>query len=191
MKKIFIFIKKYWLIGLVVVAVILYVVNLFIKGNTNFNPSPSATPGAATYKSLIPGVSTSNQVSTVLGIPIDTKTTSNQTVSEYSSTNKNRFHEVTFTNGVTALIKEVVNSNDNVESTYITDIYGVAPYILYNKIDNNPFNLYIYPQYGISYLGGGDDTVLEIWYFQPTTIDDFTKNWGTGFSETQSINNTY
>jgi outer membrane protein assembly factor BamE (lipoprotein component of BamABCDE complex) len=186
MKKIPAAIKKYWFIPLVSIAAIVYLASILIK-----SPPPTISPTpvtkTATFDSLTPGISTQDQVNTDLGKPVNTKTTDGQTVFDYKSTSQNRFHQVTFTNGVATLIKEVVTSTDNIKSDFVTNNYGVAPYMFYNNNANNAFNLYIYPSNGIAYLGHTDGTILEIWYFQPTTIDDFTKNWGTGFSKTQPI----
>jgi len=184
MRKILSAIKKYWFITLVLIGIVFYIVNLFIKSpSSNISPTPIAK--IASYGSLTPGVSSQNQVNASLGKPVDTKTINNQIVSDYKSTSQNRFHQVTFTNGVATLIKEVVTSTDSIKSDLVTSTYGVAPYLLYNENTNNAFNLYVYPASGVAYLGHTDGTVLEIWYFQPTTIDDFIKNWGSGFSKTQ------
>ena len=81
-----------------------------------------------------------------------------------------------------SLIKEIVNSNDNIDASFVTNSYGIAPNMLYEDLSNSVFNLYVYPQNGIAYLGAADGTLKEIWYFQQTKLDDFIKNWGTGFS---------
>ena len=178
------FIRKYWILLLVVIAFILYVANLFIKSPTQTNKTHTNTPPSATFKSLVPGISTPDQVAEQLGKPVSTKTVNGETISQYKSTNQYRFNEVIYTNGSAQLIKEIVNSNDNINADYVTNVYGVAPYMFYNTLSNNHFNLYVYPQNGIAYLGHTDGTLLEIWYFQPTTIDDFVKTWADGYSLT-------
>jgi hypothetical protein len=184
MKKIWSFTKKYWFLPLISLAAIAYLANLLIKSPPSTTGTNSGSQKVATYGSIAPGVSTQDQVTTALGKSTGTETINGQTAFQYKSTNQNRFHQVIYNNGTVSLIKEVVNSNDNIKSDYVTNQYGMAPYMLYNDQSNNYFNLYVYPSNGIAYLGHADGTVLEIWYFQPTTLDDFIKNWGTGFSET-------
>lgn len=193
MKKILNFIKKHWFLFLLILTSAFYFVNLSIKGPPETNPNVSQAPivKVATFGTLTPGSSTANDVAKVLGSPIDTKTTDGTTTNQYKSTNQYRFHVVTFANGVAILIKKVVNSGDNITSDPIRSTYGVAPNLLYNKLNNNPFNLFVYPAAGIAYLGHEDGTMLEIWYFQPTTIDDFIKNWGSGFSKTPPNNDAF
>lgn len=193
MRNIFTFIKKYWILIMIFLAGILFVLNAILKGPSQPTPSPSpASSNIATFGSLKPGTSTTNDVTGVLGRPIDTKNENGQTISEYKSTNQYRFNQVTFTNGTATLIKEIVNSNDNKNVSSITSIYGTAQNILYEKLPSSVFNLYVYPQNGIAYLGAVDGTLKEIWYFQPTTIDNFITDWGQDFSKTPvKDTNTY
>jgi hypothetical protein len=178
--------KKYWFVLLVFLTAVVYIVSILIKSpKTTPVPTPVSSK-TSTFGTLTPGISTIDQVNEGLGKPVNTIATDSQTVSEYASTSKHRFHQVTFTNGVATLIKEIVSTTDDVKSDYITKDYGDAPYLLYNNEPNNYFNLYVYPQNGIAYLGHADGTVLEIWYFQPTTIDTFINTWGTGFSQTKT-----
>src|SRR5258706_2880693 len=185
MKKLTGFIKKYWILIMLVLAGILYVINFFLKGPISpVTPTPTPINKIAAFGSLIPGVSNENDVLNVLGRPIDTKTENGLVTSQYKSTNQYRFNKVIFTNGTTKLIKEIVNSNDNKDASSITSIYGAPQYTLYEKLSNSVFNLYVYPQNRIAYLGATDGTLKEIWYFEPTTIDNFIKDWGQDFETT-------
>ncbi len=189
MTKIISFFKKFWILILVILAAILYLLNIIIKGNA---PTTPQTPPSATvtpFKSLIPGVSTEDQVATALGRPVSSKTIDNQKISDYRSTNQYRFHEVVFTNGKAILIKEIVNSTDNKEADSIKTILGEPDYTLYSKLENDPFNLYVYPEKGLAYIGHPDGTLLEIWYFESTTIENFIADWGQDYSATKIENN--
>jgi len=185
MKKVIGFIKKYWVLLIIILAVTLYIVNLFLRGSqSNGTPTPTPNNKVATFGSLTPGTSSTTDVTNTLGRPIETKTVNGEVVSQYKSTNQYRFHEVVFTNDTAKLIKEIVNTNDKINSDFITNTYGVASNILYEQLANSTFNLYVYPANGIAYLGHTDGTVLEIWYFEPTTIDKFITDWGQGYSNT-------
>lgn len=186
MKKIFEFVKEYWMLIMIGVAIVLYIVSLFVKGPPGTGVSPTPTPNnkVATYKNIVPGTSTEKDVTSVWGRPVTSETSNGQTVSDYRSTNQYRFHQVIYTNGTAKLLKEIVNSNDNINSDYITGTYGTTKYKLYEKYPHSSFNLYVYPTNGIAYLGHVDGTVKEIWYFEPTTFDNFVSLWAQDFSTT-------
>lgn len=168
------------------VAIILYIVSLFVKGppGTEANPTPTPNTKVATYKNLTPGISTEKDVTSVWGRPVTTETINGQTLSDYKSTNQYRFHQVVYVNGTAKLLKEIVNSNDNINADYVTGTYGSIKHKLYEKYPHSSFNLYVYPANGIAYLGHVDGTVKEIWYFEPTTFDNFISLWAQDFSTT-------
>lgn len=165
------------------IAIVLYIVSLFVKGPAkDANPTPTPVAKVATYKNLIPGTSTENDVTSVWGRPVTTETLDGQKVSDYRSTNQYRFHQVIYYNGKAKLIKEIVNSNDNINADYITGTYGTTADKLYEKYPHSSFNLYVYPSNGIAYLGHVDGTIKEIWYFEPTTFENFIVDWGQDYS---------
>lgn len=182
MNKFSLFIKKFWFIPLVLVVAIIYIANLLVQTPKN-KPTPTLSAKAPTFKTITPGISTVDQVNSSLGKPIDTKSENNSIVSDYKSKSVNRFHQITSTNGTVTLIKEAVTFDQNIKSEYITNEYGDSIYILYPKSNYQYFDLHVYPSNGIAYLGHPDGTVSEIWYFQPTTIDNFLKTWGTNYSQ--------
>lgn len=185
MDKVIKFIKKYWIVIFVVAAIILYVTNLLIKKPT---PPPTQNTQAqqgASYKNITPGVSSEADLIKALGNPIKTTTVGAQKTDEYNSTSPTRRHTITIQNGNVVLIKEIVSSNDTTTSSSITTVYGTAPDILYSHVPDDPFKLYVYPANGIAYLGHSDGTLLEIWYFKPTTIEDFVNLWGQDYQITQ------
>ncbi len=171
------------------VAVILFVsvfmLNILIKPKNT--PSTSATPApdtkTARFGSLVPGTSSQTDVNGVLGRPVSTKQQGTMTVSEFRSSNQYRFHEVIFQNGTAVLIKQIINSNDNLDSSFVTNQFGSAPFKLYENLSNSSFSLYIYPQNGIAYLGHTDGTLKEIWYFEPSSFEDFNSKWASDFSQ--------
>ncbi len=185
MSKIINFLKRIWIPVLVIAFIILVFLNIFLKPvnspSTSQTPSPDAQQ--AKFGNITPGSSTQTDVNGILGRPISTKTTGTLTVSEFRSSNQYRFHEATFRNGTLALIKQIVNTNDKLNVTYVTNQFGTAPFKLYENKSHSTFNLYVYPQNGIAYLGHADGTLLEIWYFEPTSFDNFLSLWAKDFSK--------
>lgn len=145
--------------------------------------TPTPVSKIASYKNITPGVSSKTDLDRVLGSPLRTITTGGSTELEYKSTNVNRPHIAIEENGVIVLIREIVNSIDKKFVDDVTSAYGAPQYILYNQDPNNAFRLYVYPANGIAYIAHPDGTLLEIWYFAPTTIDSFIQKWGQGYSQ--------
>lgn len=184
MKRIIDFFKRFWLVILIVLAILLFVADKIIKSKTSsllVLPAPISA-GVADYKSIVPGKSTLEEVNKLLGLPIEQNEKNGKTIAEYESSSKYRNNVVTVQNGVATLIKEVVAATDNKKAESITSLYGIAPYQLYEQRPSSTFDLYVYPNNGIAYIGHEDGTLLEVWYFQPTTIESFSDSWGQGYS---------
>jgi hypothetical protein len=184
MRKVIDFFKRSWLLILIVLAIFLFIADKIIKPKTSgllVSPTPIST-GVADYKSIVPGKSTLDEVNDLLGFPIEQNEENGKTIAEYESSSKYRNNVITVQNGVTTLIKEIVTATDNKKAESVTGVYGTAPHRLYEQKPSSTFDLYVYPNNGIAYLGHEDGTLLEIWYFQPTTIETFSNSWGQGYS---------
>lgn len=189
MQKIRNFLKKYNWIWIVFIVLVAYFGDLYLQKSQRKNISPTPTPNmqAASYKSVVPGISTEADLNKVLGTPVKTTINGSQKIDEYKSTSELRLHGAIIENGKVVFIKEIVSAHDTLTTKNITDVYGNAANVLYNsKFPNASFNLYVYPPNGIAYLGHVDGTLLEIWYFAPTTIGDFTSRWAQDYSPTPS-----
>lgn len=183
MQKIISFIKKYWILLFTVLAAVLYIAKLIIvPAQTKVSPSPTPSDQVASYKSIVPGVSTEADLKTLLGTPVKTTIDKNQSTDEFKSTSELRRHIATIQNGKVTFFKEIVSSNDKTTANDIINIYGSATDVLYSKLPNSVFKLYVYPQNGIAYIGASDGTLLEIWYFKPIDISNFISQWGQEYS---------
>jgi len=184
MGNVFIFVKKYWLFFLIVLAFILFITSKFLEKTSQAPTSPSpATKKIASFGEISPGNTSIDKVNELLGFPVDTNKVDGKDVYDYETNNKYIHHKVIVENGIAKLVKEAVNIEDNKNADTIRGVYGLAPYVLYEQEPNSVFNLYVYPENGITYLGHEDGTLLEIWYFEPTTIDSFISLWAQNFSQ--------
>jgi hypothetical protein len=163
---------------------------IFGVSNQKKPSSPTPTPQEISYKNIIPGTNTQADLEKILGTPIATKQDQNQTVDEYQSSVDLLPHTGYFVDNTLTFFKEIISSTDKKDSSFITDVYGDAPNVLYNKSPNSSFNLYVYPDKGIAYVGHPDGTLLEIWYFEPMTIDKFITDYAGDYSKTMPTNNT-
>jgi hypothetical protein len=174
--------KSYLKIFIILLIIAFTALVIFISQRSrdvDLTPPPSA---GASYKSITPGESTREGVLDELGSPINSPE-SNTLM--YESTNPNLSNEINLTEDRVTLIKEIVSPSDNKTTEDVTTVYGESPHVLYGPDSTFGFYLYIYPDKGIAYLGHFDEPVLlEIWYFPPTTYNNFKNTWAKQYSET-------
>ena len=187
MNKVREFFKKYsWTWIIVVVAVAIIGEAYLQRSKTTPTAKPTPVARIATYKEIVPGVSSEADLNKILGTPLKTTINGSEKIDEYKSTSELRRHIAIIQSEKVVFIKEIVSAHDTTKASDITSIYGTASNILYTKYPNSTFNLYVYPSNGIAYLGHKDGTLLEIWYFQPTTITDLLSTWGVDYSTSPS-----
>ena len=163
-------------------------INLFKKtnivNNTNIVNKTNTRTKQADYKSIVPGITTKEQVLSKLGNPV--KKTDN--LLEYHSNNPNYNNQIQIEEDKVSFIKEYISLADNRNSKQITQVYGEPKNILYGPDANSGFFLYVYPENGIAYIGHSTSgLLLEIWYFPPTNIDNFMKKYAQEYSEKTKI----
>lgn len=191
MNKIIEFIKNKKITILTIIS-LSFLIFIVIKINNNKqNPIvqeiPISTPvnKIADFNEIIPGKTSLERINELLGKPLNSTISGELNVSSYKSTNQYRNHKVYSKEGLAELVvEEVINGSKT--SNDIRKIYGIAPEMLYEKTLTSVFNLYVYPSNGIAYLGHEDGGILEIWYFVPTTIEDFITRWGSDYSKEPS-----
>lgn len=187
MRNVFKFIaKKKWLIisGVFVITALFY---YFLRpaGFTNRQQSESQTPG---FKEITPGTSTENDLVALLGEPKDKTDTSTGTVYKYSSNSEVRTNDFLITNGTVSLIKEIVTTAKEKSLQDINTKYGTATYTLYGQDAVSGFNLYVIPDKGIAYVANLiNNTLLEIWYFKPTTYQNFVSLYAQDYQKTPPV----
>ncbi len=182
MKKFIAFAKKHSWVWIIVVVIVSIVGDAIITQKNKPVPTPTPVPKVADYKSVIPGISTESDLNKILGTPVKTTIDGNRKLDEYKSTSELRLHNAVIENDKVIFIKEIISSYDTTKSSDLTSLYGEPPVKLYSKFPNASFYLYVFPSNGIAYLGHTDGTLLEIWYFIPTTIQEFLSKWATEYS---------
>jgi hypothetical protein len=167
------------LVGLIIIGIIVY--EQLIKSSSSTNvPIPKEQ---AKYQDLAPGTSTRSDVINKLGEPASQTTNT----LNYKSSAAVKTNDVIMQGDTVKLIKEVVTLEDNKNVSDIKDQYGEPEYMLYGPRQEASFYLYIYPEKGIAYIGSEDQTtLLEIWYFAPTTIEQFKVSIAPDYSNTPS-----
>ncbi len=183
MKRFFEIVKRYSWLSIIIVVLIAIFGDAYLTRSKNVpSASPTPVPKAASYKDIVPGITTEEDLNKILGTPLKTTINGSEKTDEYKATTGLRHHIAIVQSGKVVFIKEIITSKDTTKASDITAIYGTAPNILYSKFPNATFDLCVYPANGIAYLGHKDGGLLEIWYFQPTNIDDFISIWGKDYS---------
>lgn len=174
-----------WKVLLVLVAAILMVTFITLRSQPNDQEQNGSVSKGASFKSLIPGQSTKSDAIEKLGEPLNDKEPGSL---DFESKNPNLPHRVATENEKITFIKEIITAEDGKTSIDITALYGEAPYVLYGLDSIHGFNLYIYPDKGIAYLGHVKEPILlEVWYFQPTTFEEFRDKWAPGYYDTPQV----
>lgn len=167
-----------FLVFLSTVSVVFIVVKTR-QNKTTTTPLPKNT-AQAIYKSITPGLSTTKDVTELLGNPVK----SEENLSEYTSQSPNRNNKISFENNTVSIVKEIITYKDNKRTTDVIEIYGVAEKILYGPDAEAGFFLFVYPSNGLAYIGNPmGKTLLEIWYFPPMDINDFKTKYASEYSD--------
>ncbi len=186
MEKIIDYIKQYKIILLLFGAsIILSTIYLITTSQQGTEEPPTEEPPTetASFNSIAPGVSTEKTVREQFGEPLSVTEKGLKKTLEYESSSLTRRHQVTVEETQVLFIKEIVSINDDKRSPDLVQKYGIPTSVLYNKTSpNDTFPLYVYPEKGLAYLGHEDGTLIEIWYFPPTSIDEFINKWAQNYS---------
>lgn len=181
MTKMLAFIKNNKILVGVILIVALYLANLFLERGQVSTPSPQpTTPSQAVYEeSIIPGKSTKGDLVKKLGEPLDSQ---GQKLM-FKSNSSERNHEATVEQDKVVFIKEIVTLKDEKRIDDIQKELGEPEHFLYGPQSVGGFNLYIYAENGLAYIGHPETGLLfEIWYFPPTTFDEFRTKYAPGYS---------
>lgn len=183
-----IFNKKFiyfFLISLSLMSTI-FVITKIYKNSLVSHKTPTSPPSnnQAAYQKIVPGVSSKNDVISLLGEPL----TEEENTIEYKSSSPNFNHQITLDQEKVSFIKEIITLKEKKSSKDITNVYGVPKKMLFGPDAAAGFYLFVYPENGIAYVGHPESgLLLEIWYFPPTNMEDFISKYTQGYSETRQI----
>jgi len=172
---------------LLTILVVLMIVNKFITQektqNTKSQNLTQPTEKPPSFKDVVPGKSTKEEVIAKLGNPVKEETGKN--LLEFKSTAPGKPHQILLEGDKVSLIKETVTLEDKKTVNDIKKVYGEPKYVLYGPRYIAGFHLFVYPEKGIAYIGQEQSGVLlEVWYFYPTTLEEFIKKFAPDYSKT-------
>lgn len=167
-------------IALLVVLTLISIVFIFLKVK---KPSvPSSTSNFNSWNSITPGTSTESDVTASLGKP---KEKIGDTL-YYGSKSPTRDNQISLQGGVVGLVKESVAFSESRKTSEITSKFGDPTFTLFGPEAVNGQYLFVYPDKGVAFIGNPVvGSLFEVWYFLPTTIDLFTKDYAPDYSLSQ------
>lgn len=173
--------------GVSLLSVAFIIVNVYLSQKNSPQKLSSVTGSKSiTFNQIVPGQTTKDQVIQKLGNPLETSVTATDSGTLFYKSTVNTMNDsVYITSGTVTLIKEIVSYKDTRTITDITNVYGIPIYSLFSAVPGT--KLYIYPDKGTAFVGNAAlNSLEEIWYFAPTSLENFEKTWAQGYSETQS-----
>ena len=183
MKK---FIKEHWfLIFLAFLATVLVTLKFLIY-ITPIPLQPSSVSQSNTWKEIVPQVSTSKDLQKILGQPIDIQKEKDLVVYFYPSETENwptKIYVSETTQKVT-LIKRFFPSPSETYQSFISQ-FGPPDKELFGPHQGAGFSVFVFLKKGVAIVANPNSgMILEIWYFSPTTLEDFLSSWGKDLTST-------
>lgn len=160
-----------------ILALIVGVVAFFYTQSGKFfppttGPAPREEPAINMWKGISPGVSTTENLATVVGNPESSTQNGATIIYSYPSANQYWKDEVDTQNNAVVFIRERIFSPSDTSLKSLTAKIKEEPTRLYGADHQSGTLLYAFPQSGVAYLANSfQDTVYQVWYFPPTTVE--------------------
>lgn len=137
-------------------------------------PTPYSLPTVNTWNGIEPGVSSLQSLVSAMGAPVSS--TQNRTTTTYSYPSDNQYwkNEVDVENNSVAFIRARIFPPSDTSLKSLTSKLKEKPTQLYGPDHQSGTLLYLYPSSGVAYVANSfRDTVYQVWYFTPTTVNGF------------------
>jgi len=169
--------RRFWAIVLIATTTFLLFAFLFSKIS-----GLGGKASQSSWRGVIPGKTKEDQLTNLLGAAVDQKQEGGKTIYQYSSESRYRPNDVIVEQNKVVLVKEeIFGPEKGILTDYITK-FGKPAQVLYGT-HGMTAPLYLFAKAGLAiYANPHDGKILEIWYFQPTTTQSFTRNFGQGLT---------
>lgn len=132
-----------------------------------------AKTGSAYKDRIYPGKTTKNQVQSKLGTPEKTGGVNGAESYLYQTTNQFRKDQVEFSGDLVSVVKEQVIANEKGKLADYFKKYGKEESILYGPHLTFAPGSFWGKSGLIVFANQNDGTIIEIWYFEPQTLEEF------------------
>ncbi len=180
MLNIIIFIKRFWYIFVFIFLVLMLVIFVVLQNkkiSTISGPSPS--PQLTSYKNVIPGKTTLEELKSQLGSPVEISNQGNLQIYKYPSQFTNYPSQFFVSSDKVNFVIEPVKYEEKRNIQDYLNEFGQPDKKLYNPNLGPAIPGYLYLSKGvIAFAHDADGTLIEVWYFEPTTLANFMNTWG-------------
>lgn len=170
--------KKYRIyVFLFTILVFLILVKLLVK-------PIEIKPQDNTFENITPGQTNQKTLEKTLGKPVKTESINNNEVYYYQTTKPN-WADLFYIDNESKKISLIKNFDVKTEETYqfFIDRFGSPDNKLYGPDSQNGFFVFTFLNKGVSILANpNSNSILEVWYFIPTDINQFLLSFGQGLS---------
>lgn len=172
------FLRKYFIfIFLAFVATSLFTVKLFLSEQTKSPPNQGVSP--LSWKGIVPGKTTIDETENILGAPASSEKAGTGIVLKYETGVGGPPHTVVVEDQTVGLIKERFVGDEALDD--FKKQHGNPDGEFWGPYKEVGFKFFVFSLRGVAVLANQlDGVVLEVWYFEPTTLDGFLKKWGVG-----------
>lgn len=172
-------IKKYWYILALIVLALVSIIFKIIVSNL-----PSSAENS--WNGIQPGSTSKTKLEKELGQPIKTDQTENNYIYYYASGTNNWPNKISLNkeNSQVDFIEVFFPPKEQTYQSFVTKL-GLPNLTLYGPHNEAGFQVFIFLDKGIAIIANPDSqVVLEVWYFTPTTSENFLSTWGKNLTDT-------
>lgn len=168
------FFKSEWILlflGVISISIFILAIVSFSQTKTPKNP-----PGIPWQNQIYAGTTTKEQLKSILGPPIKIEGEGGQISYFYPSTNNLRPHKVEFLENTVGVIKEQVIGNEKGDLADYLQKLGQPEAVLFGPHGTFAPGHFWSSKGILVFANKFDSTIIEIWYFAPTNLDEFLSN---------------
>lgn len=163
------------------VATLIVAAKVFIK------PAPQRVvsqatplPSAPSWNGVLPGKTTVDQILSLVGKPESEESQNGRTELEIKRNGDGPPHSIITQGNTVKLVKDRVLTG-NLDT--FKEKYGEPENQYWGEHQKVGFKTYVWTKNGIAVVAHNlDGAVFEVWYFEPTTLENFLSNFGKNLS---------
>jgi hypothetical protein len=131
------------------------------------------SPRGTTWNNIVPGSTTKEQLFSTMGQPEKSEQTQEGENYFYPSSSEFRPHEVDISDSTVKLIKEQITGIEGKKLTDFLSLFGAPEAKVYGTHGSFAPGSFWGSQGIMVFANENDGTVIEVWYFEPTTVRQF------------------
>jgi len=168
--------RRRWLIIIALFVAVLVGSGLWLalRPPAKTEEAPTAAAGPASWRGVVPGLTSPEQVFALLGQPAATSVEPSGTTYFFSSANQYWKNEVRAREATVAFVKEYVFPPADTSLLSTIRRFNVSPTRLFGPDSVAGRDLFVSPERGVALFANGEkDKLYEVWYFPPVSLEQF------------------